>query len=268
MFKGIIEKIKKYYNDAKAKKENSSEKYVDMQDKIEKAKNDYLDETVSKNGSRADLSRFSDKEIKEIAGRILAEDYDAEKASVQNKLDDTLDKYSEKKAKAQSDYEQKSVQTQRKGEEDKKELKEDFMEKGTARSSAAKLKEKEVEEQNEKDLKALSDYKESVEAIANDRMAKAKEQAEKQNEYAKTRYENDLSVQFEKLLNLAGTKYGDSLTDKQKAEEYSSKIVNYVGEYLKGLSQEEIKDVLENDLYLKSVTTEKERKYLKGLYLK
>lgn len=268
MLKNIIEKVKNVFNGAKAKKENKESDYEKMKDQIEQAKNDYLTETVDKNGSRADLKRFADDEIKEIAERILAEDYDSEKTATLKKLNATLDKYSEKKSKAEADYAEKSSSEEAKSEKNKTELKDGFMENGIARSSVAKLKEEEIDSDKAEKLKVLSDLRDSTVKLADERTEEAKKQAEKENAYTQNRYENDLAKEYAKLKNLAGTKYGDSLTDKEKAEEYSSKIVNYVGEYLKGLFDEEVKNVLENDLYLKSVTTEKERKYLKDLYLK
>ncbi len=267
MFKKIIEKVKNVFSNAKAKKENKTSGYEEMKNQIEQAKNDYLTETVDKNGSRADLKRFSDGDIKNIAERILAEDYEKEKTSTQNKLDEKLDKYSEKKAKAEADYAEKSSSEEEKSEKSKTGLKDGFMENGIARSSIAKLKEEEIDSAKAEKLKALTDLKDSAVALAEERIAGAKEQADKENYYTQNRYENDLAEEYAKLKNLVGSKYGDSITDKEKAEEYSSKVVEYVGEYLKGLSEDEIKNALENDLYIKSVTTEAERKHLKNTLL-
>lgn len=267
MFKKILEKAKKVFSNAKAKKENKASGYEEMKNQIEQAKNDYLTETVDKNGSRADLKRFSDDDIKNIAERILAEDYDKEKTATQNKLDEKLDKYSEKKAKAEADYAEKSSSEEEKSEKSKTKLKDGFMENGIARSSIATLKEKEIDDEKDEKLKALTDLKDNAVALAEEKINKAKEQADKENYYTQNRYENDLAKEYAKLLSVSGSKYGDSITDTVKADEYSSKVVGYVGEYLKGLSDDEIKNALENDLYIKSVTTEAERKHLKNTLL-
>lgn len=236
--------------------------YDKMKQEVEKAKSDYFDKTVTKKGSKADLSRFTSDDIKEIAKRILEEDYRNEYNAVQDKLDDVKDKSKEKLANGKASYLNNKLAIESGQEEKRVNSNERAFKNDMARSSIAEQTLGEIEKQKEDKIKIIKDKYDELESLLNEKTEKAEQRAEQNNIDIDKRYNFDLEDEYNKLSKIANTSYGNSLTDKDKAKDYSSQIVKILGDYLKKLSTEDAKKAINNDIFIKNSTTEQERKNL------
>lgn len=240
--------------------------YDKMKQDVEKAKSDYFDKTVNKKGSRADLSRFTSDDIKEIAKRILEEDYRNEYNAVQDKLDDVIDKSKEKLANGKASYSNNKLAVESGQEEKRVNSNERAFKNDMARSSVAEQTLGEIEKQKDDKIKILKDKYDDLQTLLNENIDKAEQRAEQSKAEIGKRYDFDLDDEYNKLSKIANTSYGNSLTDKDKAKDYSSQIVKILGNYLKKLSPNDAKKAIDNDIFIKNTTTEQERKALLAMF--
>lgn len=236
--------------------------YDKMKQDVEKAKSDYFDKTVNKKGSKADLSRFTSDDIKEIAKRILEEDYRNEYNAVQDKLDDVTDKSKEKLANGKASYLNNKFAVENGQEEKRVNSNEKAFKNDIARSSIIEQSLGEIEKQKDDEIKILKDKYDELETLLNEKIDKSEQRAEQSKSDIAKRYDFDLEDKYNELSRIANTSYGNSLTDKDKAKEYSSQIVKILGNYLKKISADDAKKAIKDDIFIKNSTTEQERKAL------
>jgi|GEM_PF-4336194 len=223
--------------------------YDKMKQEVEKAKSDYFDKTVNKKGSKADLSRFTSDDIKEIARRILEEDYQNEYNAVQDKLDDVKNKSKEKLANGKASYLNNKLDVESGQEEKKVNSNEKAFKNDIARSSIAEQVVGDIEKQKEDKLNVLKDKYDATVSLIDDQTDKAEKRAEQSKNAIDKRYDFDLADEYNELSRIANTSYGNSLTDKDKAKEYSLQIVKILGNYLKKLSTEDAKKAIKDDIF-------------------
>lgn len=123
-----------------------------------------------------------------------------------------------------------------------------------------------IEKQKEDKLNVLKDKYDATVSLIDDQTDKAEKRAEQSKNAIDKRYDFDLADEYNELSRIANTSYGNSLTDKDKAKEYSLQIVKILGNYLKKLSTEDAKKAIKDDIFIKNSTTEQERKALLAMF--
>ncbi len=267
IFSIVVDEIDYWQKHYQPHADKAQEKENNLMSNLEKTKDDYISKTTSGDTLSIDFKRVTDADIKNIAKKILSEDYANKKNTIEGDYAKTV-------ASAENSLKQKKnrLETQiedvnKQADEQKNNVLDKAMKNNTARSSTAKLQTEKLTSEAEDKKANLSQQVKDAEQERNGKVESATKSKEAKMQAVDEEYNANLTAKEHELQDLkeSDSQYVKSFVDKRAAQEYSDDLVKLVTEFALSVPKEHAVYVLDSNKKIKEILTEDEIEYIKKM---
>ncbi len=267
IFSTVVNEIDKWEKTEKPKAVEVLNKQDELLSALEKTKKDYISKTTSGDTLSVDFKRMTDADLKNIARKILSEDYENEKNKIESDYTQTVKNAENKFEQNKDKVENQIVNINQKTDEEKKGVMNKAMKNNTVRSSATNLQREELDARAKNQKSALNEQLSNAEREKEQKVERATQTKDEKMQAVDEEYNANLTAKENQLKNYKDndTPYQQSFVDKRAAQDYSDDLVKLVTEFALTVPEFYATYFLEDNYKIKEILTEDEIEYIKKM---